>query len=185
MISTDTADDIAKFLPRLASEYDSEVTAAVRVISRRLAAAGNDWHDLAHIVVEGAKAEADPFGLSPSPYATTATAQETAPRDEDRKAPDGRDAPDAPAQTLGMKIWGDDDDDDMSPWTIVAHEARMRDWCLPKARGGRFLTKAERNRLKAWEGGAGLTNADAAWLALVFDRLNAAQRYHPREKASS
>jgi hypothetical protein len=41
---------IAKMLPRLASDFDGEVVATVRAVERTLKSAGKDWHDLsAHI----------------------------------------------------------------------------------------------------------------------------------------
>jgi hypothetical protein len=41
---------IAKMLPRLASDFDGEVVATARALERILKSAGKDWHDLgAHI----------------------------------------------------------------------------------------------------------------------------------------
>jgi hypothetical protein len=41
---------IAKMLPRLASNFDGEVVATTRAVERILKSAGKDWHDLcAHI----------------------------------------------------------------------------------------------------------------------------------------
>ena len=160
MIPAEVAAKLAKILPRLGSEHEGEILATVAGIGRTLAAAGLDWHALA-AAVEASAGGPRAFDLSTFADVMAEAAQETAARDEARRAPD------APAQTWGMKLW----EDRLEPWSTVAQQALALDWTFPKAQGGRVLTKDERERLKVWERGGRLTNADANWLAGVIDRL--------------
>ena len=140
-----TLDRLAKLLPRLASEHDGEVVNTARAISRTLIVAGLDWHALAD-ALQSLSTDAALMGASQ--HASPSTA---------RKASN----PTAPCSKPGMRLW---DSQQVEPWSRAAGYALMIDWTMPKAFGGRFLSKAERDRLKEFEKSAAVTNADAAWI---------------------
>lgn len=139
---------LTKLLPLLGSDQDNEVIATARAIGRTLAAAELDWHALADAIqawpVE-ASVVSTPHPSSPSPASS------------DR-------APSAPCSRPGMRLW---DTKRVEPWSSAAGYALMIDWTMPKAFGGRFLTKADRDRLRAFERSARVTNADATWIEEV------------------
>jgi len=60
-----------------------------------------------------------------------------------------------------MRLW---DSQQVEPWNRAAGYALTIEWTMPKAFGGRFLSKTERDRLKEFEKSAPVTNADAAWI---------------------
>lgn len=166
MIPADTADRLVKLLPRLASEHDGEVVATARAIGRTLAAAGMDWHALAAAVT--GKGSAAPFDFDA--WTRNAAASRPRPEPKPRPAPD---APEAPANKSGYPLWGTSRSE---PWCVVAQHCLQLDWTIPKASGGKFLTKAERDRLKRLAGQWGLvTNADAGWLEGIITRCHAAR----------
>lgn len=162
MISADTAAKLAKILPRLGSEHEGEIVATVRAIGLTLAAAGHDWHALA-AAVEASVGGHRPFDLSAFADVVAEAALETAAHNE------ARNAPDAPAQTSGMKLW----EDRSEPWSTVAQHALTLDWTFLKAQGGRMLTKDERERLKGWTRRGSFTNAEVDWLRGVIEALRA------------
>ncbi|MDP2359039.1 MAG: hypothetical protein Q8M31_23680 [Beijerinckiaceae bacterium] len=60
---------VAKLIPLLATDSEGECIATVRAITRTLTSAGTDWHELAEVLVPGAKvastAAAQPFNGYP------------------------------------------------------------------------------------------------------------------------
>ncbi|MET3695354.1 hypothetical protein [Methylobacterium goesingense] len=73
----------------------------------------------------------------------------------------------------------------VEPWCRAASYALTLDWTMPKAFGGRFLTKAERDRLKVFERSGRVTNADAAWIEEVVALAHkAAETWRARGKAA-
>ena len=73
----------------------------------------------------------------------------------------------------------------VEPWSRAAAYALTLDLTLPKAFGGRFLTKAERDRLKGFARCVHVTNADAAWIEEVVALAHkAAETWRARGKAA-
>jgi hypothetical protein len=140
-----TLERLTKLLPRLASEHDGEVVNTVRAISRTLAVAGLDWHALT-----------DALQSLAIDVALVATPQRSSPSSTRRAS-----NPTALCSRPGMRLW---DSQQVEPWSRAAGYALTLDWTMPKAFGGRFLTKAERDRLREFEKSAPVTNADAAWI---------------------
>ncbi len=56
MIAPTAIEKISAILPRLASDHDGEVVATARAVSRVLASAKSDWHDVVAAFERGAKA---------------------------------------------------------------------------------------------------------------------------------
>ncbi|MCJ2110276.1 hypothetical protein MKK64_03475 [Methylobacterium sp. E-025] len=167
MIPADTAAKLAKMLPRLASEHDGEVVAAARAIGRTLATAGLDWHALARTI------QIAPTRSAPS-----------SPQQRSSTSPDTKsEAPDAPCRRAGMRL---KDTQAIEPWSRAARYALMLDWTMPKAFGGRFLSKTDRGRLKGFERNVSVTNADAAWIEAVVIRAHqAVEAWRSRGKAAA
>lgn len=166
MIPAATLERLAKFLPRLASEHDGEVVATARAIGRTLAAVGLDWHTLA-AAIQASPVEAS-IGGTPK-----RSSPSSAPKDSD---------PSASCTRPGMRLW---DTQRIEPWGHAAGYALTLDWTIPKAFGGRFLSKAERGRLKEFERSARVTNADAAWIEEVVALAHkAAETWRGRGKAA-
>ena len=146
MISTEIANKLAKLLPMLSSDQDGEVVGAARAIDRVLKAARLDWHALADIVSRSAAPSIDLSAFRG--FTQTATALDP-------------DAPDAPARKPGLPIWGVRK---VEPWCVVAGHCLDLEWAIPKASGGKFLTPAERQKLRSMRRNGPVTNADAAWI---------------------
>jgi hypothetical protein len=90
-----------------------------------------------------------------------------------RAAGQDADAPDAPCWgRRGLPIY---DPETIEPWRNVADHCLQLDRMIPKACGGKFLTKDERARLKAVTRYAPVTNADADWIETVLTRCHAAR----------
>lgn len=84
------------------------------------------------------------------------------------------DAPEAPSRRRGLPIY---DPNKVEPWRDVAEHCRQLDWIIPKAHGGRFLTKDQRARMKVLARHYGsVTNATADWLKTVLARIEAARQ---------
>lgn len=82
-----------------------------------------------------------------------------------------------------MHLW---DTKQLEPWSRVARYVLMLDWTMPKAFGGRFLTKAEREQLKAFEKSAVVTNAEASWIeAVVAQAHQVVEEWRNRGKAAA
>jgi len=157
---------IMKLLPLLASEHDGEVVAAARAIGRTLAATGLDWHALA-----------DAIQTLPVSAALVSTPRRSS-SSSNRRASD----PTAPGSRPGMRLW---DSQQVEPWNRAAGYALTLDWTMPKAFGGRFLSKTERDRLKEFERSAPVTNADAAWIeGVVALAKKAAETWRTRGGAA-
>jgi hypothetical protein len=157
---------IVKLLPLLTSEHDGEVVAAARAIGRILAAAGLDWHALANAI------QTLPVGdaLVSSPQRSSTNSN--------RRANDST----APCSRQGMRLW---DSQQVEPWNRAAGYALTLDWTMPKAFGGRFLSKTERDRLREFERSAPVTNADAAWIeGVVALAQKAAETWRTRGGAA-
>jgi len=92
------------------------------------------------------------------------------------------DAPEASSRLQGLPIY---DPNKVEPWRAVAEHCLQLDWIIPKAHGGRFLTKAERERLKIVARHYGpVTNATADWIKTVLAQCEAArQSWRDRGKA--
>ncbi len=74
----------------------------------------------------------------------------------------------------------------IEPWSRVARYTWMLDWTMPKAFGGRFLSKTDRDRLKGFEGDVSVTNADAAWIeAVVIQAHQAVEAWRNRGNAAA
>lgn len=83
------------------------------------------------------------------------------------------DPPDASSRRRGLPIY---DPNKIEPWRDVAEHCLQLDWIIPKAHGGRFLTKAERERLKVIARHYSLvTNAIADWIETVLARCDVAR----------
>lgn len=82
------------------------------------------------------------------------------------------DAPEARTWRRGLPIY---DPDTIEPWRSVAAHCLQLDRMIPKACGGKFLTKDERARLTAVTRYAPVTNADADWIGTVLGRCHAAR----------
>lgn len=149
-------------LPRLASEYEGEVVAAARAIGRTLVTAGLNWHALAGTL------QIAPTGSTPAP-----------PRRRSSTGPNAKSgAPDAPCRQTGMRLW---DTQTVEPWSRAARYTLMLDWTMPKAFGGRFLSKTDWDRLKGFERNASVTNADATWIeAVVIQARQAVEAWRSR-----
>lgn len=107
-----------------------------------LAGAGLDWHVLAKVIEEAGSPQIAPFDWS-----------EVADFDPDHAAParhrepkPDSDAPDAPSRRGGLPIWGVKK---IEPWWVIAGYCLQMDWALPKPFGGKSLTKADKDRLRA------------------------------------
>lgn len=155
---------LAKLLPLLASDQDGEVIATARAIGRTLASAGSDFHALA-------------AALEPQPLDWSAFINEAMARTKREPAaapaePVEPDAPDAPSTRWGLPIWGVKK---IEPWCVVAQHCLSLDWTIPKAAGGKFLTKEERATLKTFEKYRRPTNAEADWIESVVARCHAAR----------
>ena len=155
MIPAEVATKLAKLLPVLSSNQDGEVIGAARAIDRVLKSANLDWHVLADIVSRSAP---PPIDLSAF-RGFTATALDP-------------DAPDAPARKPGLPIWGVKK---VEPWCVVAGHCLDLEWAIPKAFGGKFLTPAERDRLRRVRRYGPVTNAEAAWIENVVARCHEAR----------
>ncbi|MCJ2041654.1 hypothetical protein MKK70_07975 [Methylobacterium sp. E-041] len=167
MIPADIAAKLAKILPRLASEHDGEVVAAAHAMGRTLAAAGLDWHALARMI------EIAPARFAPSSF----------PQRSSTSPDPGSEAPNAPCRRTGMRLR---DTQTIEPWSRVARYTWMLDWTMPKAFGGRFLSKTDRDRLKGFEGDVSVTNADAAWIeAVVIQAHQAVEAWRNRGNAAA
>ena len=154
MIPAEIATKAAKLLPMLSADHDGEVIGAARAIDRVLKAAGLDWHTLAETVTRSAPSPIDLSafrGFTPS-----ATALDP-------------NAPEAPARKPGLPIWGVKK---VEPWCVVAGHCLDLEWAIPKASGGKFLTPAERQKLRAVRRYGPVTNADAAWIEEVVVRCH-------------
>ena len=142
---------IAKLVPLLGSDRDTEVLATVRAIRRTLASAGSDLHALADTL--------ESLGLAARAVSA---------------AQPSYSGPDAPCSRPGMPLWNAEHPE---TWSVVALNCLSMDWTIPKRHGGRFLSPEERARLKRIERyQAPVTNADAAWIAEVVERCKAAQK---------
>lgn len=152
-LPAEVAARVAKLVPMLSSDQDGEALAAVRAIGRTLTAARLDFHALASAIQGGGSIVrldfADVFrSRHPAP-------EPTPPR----------------PKTWGMPIWGTSK---IEPWTVVADHCLQIDWAIPKAGGGKFLTKKERARLKVlsdWR--RPKTQDDADWLEATWNRCYA------------
>ena len=174
MIPPAIAPKVAKLIPLLASEQDGEALAAVRAIGRTLVAAGSDFHALANALTATAP---NVVSFDWSGFEDFA-AKWTDPATAERPDPN---APDQPSTRHGLPIWGVKK---LEPWCVVAQHCLQLDWIIPKASGGKFLTKAERDRLKKHAGwsGARPTNADADWMESVVERCHAAREVWRSDK---
>lgn len=92
------------------------------------------------------------------------------------------DAPEATCWRRGLPIYNPDK---IEPWRDVAEHCLQLDWIIPKAHGGKFLTKDERARLKVIARQyCPITNATADWIETVLARCEAArQSWRDRGKA--
>ncbi|POR40221.1 hypothetical protein [Methylobacterium sp. V23] len=89
-------------------------------------------------------------------------------------ATDAADGPEASCQRRGLPIY---DPDKVEPWCNVAEHCRQLEWIIPKAHGGRFLTKEERARLKVLTRHYGsVKNSTAGWIESVLARCEAARQ---------
>jgi hypothetical protein len=176
MIPAEIATKLAKIIPRLSTEHEGEVINTVRAISRILLGAGLDWHAVAKVIeksgcvpeitVEGVKTK--PFrwsGFQDSAKAWTGPPAGRKPR------PDP-DAPDAPSRRGGLPIWGLKK---IEPWWVIAGYCLQMDWTLPKAFGGKSLTKADKDRLRSVQKHGPVTNADAEWIESIVARCHTAR----------
>ena len=171
MIPSAVATKLAKILPRLASEHDGEVINTVRALDRTLTGAGLDWHALSKIIAAGGMPEVTFRGFEAEPFDWSGFKDFAA----DWKDPASKadlDAPEAPSRRWGLPIWGVKK---IEPWTVVAGHCLQLDWTIPKACGGKALTKADKDRLRAVEGYAPVTNAEANWIEGVVAKVHAAR----------
>lgn len=176
MIPAEVATKLAKIIPRLATEHEGEMVATVSAISRTLAAAGLDWHAVAKAIEDSGCAPEITFdgsGTHPfrwSGFQDFAEAWSNPAADRNRR-PDP-DAPDARSRRAGLPIWGVKK---IEPWWIVAGHCLQLDHAIPKAIGGKSLTKAEKDRLRTVQRHGPVTNADAAWIKGIVIRCHTAR----------
>ena len=154
---------IAKLLPLLASDQDGEVVATARAIGRTLAAGGSDFHALATAIAAPTSTNIDW-----SAFAADVAAGFKAEPDTEKMDPN---APEAPTTRWGLPIWGVKK---IEPWNVVAQHCLSLDWMIPKAAGGKFLTKPEREALKSFSSWSSRqpTNAEADWIETVVTRCH-------------
>ena len=88
-------------------------------------------------------------------------------------AEEAANAPDAQSRRYGVPIY---DPDKIERWWTVAQHCLQLDWMIPKARGGKFLTKDQRVRMKAVAQYGSVTNATADWLEAVLARCEIARK---------
>lgn len=162
MIPAEIATKLAKIIPRLATEHEGEVLATVGAISRTLVAAGLDWHAVAKIIEDSGCAleiALDGSGSQTFRWSGVQDFEEPwkSPAD-DRQPRADPDAPDARSRRAGLPIWGVQK---IEPWWIVAGHCLQLDWAIPKAFGGKLLTKADKERMRAVQSHGPVTNADA------------------------
>lgn len=170
MIPPVIAPKLAKLLPLLASDHDGEVVATARAIGRTLVAAGLDWHALAAALTQPAS-EPSVNGFDwRAAWTSACDRTDTVSQPPPETDPD---APEARSRRWGLPIWGVKK---IEPWNVVAGHCLQLDWTIPKAFGGKFLTKEERARLRRLERTyAPVTNADADWIESVVTRCHAAR----------
>ena len=163
MIPAEILPRLAKLLPLLASDKDGEVVATARAICRTLTGAGTDLHALAKHLTDGTPDWAAPIDWG---AAFAEASAKTWANPEPKPDPD---APEARARRWGYPIWGVKK---VEPWKVVADHCLNLDWSIPKASGGKFLAKADRERLKTFSRGAFVSNADADWLEGIVLRCH-------------
>lgn len=176
MIPREIAAKLAKIIPRLATEHEGEMVAAVGAISRTLAAAGLDWHAIAKVIEGSGWSSEDTLGDAAFQTFRWSGFQDFEASREDpavdrRQRPDP-DAPDARSRRAGLPIWGVQK---IEPWWIVAGHCLQFDHATPKAFGGKSLTKPEKERLRAVQGHGPVTNSDADWIETTITRCHAAR----------
>src|ERR1700712_839577 len=151
MSPAEIAAKLAKIIPRLATEHEGEMINTVHAISRILVGAGLDWHALAKVIKDAGSLQTTPFDW------TECASDQAAPAPHQKAKPDP-DAPEAPSRRRGVPIWGVRK---VEPWWVIAGYCLQMDWTLPKAFGGKSLTKADKDRLRAVQKHGPVTNADA------------------------
>ena len=162
MIPPAIGSKLAKLIPMLATDHDGEGVATVRAISRTLAAAGSDFHALAAALMASAP------NVVAFDWADFAEGFAEASSVPPAGTPDPN-APDQPSTRWGLPIWGVKK---IEPWNIVAGHCLQLNWAIPKTAGGKFLTKAEKDRLRAVERYAPVTNTDADWITRIVERCH-------------
>ncbi|MFE1603337.1 hypothetical protein [Methylobacterium sp. ID0610] len=163
MIPLPTAQKLAKLIPLLASDQGGEVVATARAIGRSLSAAGLDLHALAAFIEETSARAAE---AARSPLDNIDFNAIFAQWDQEK----AEKAPAAPSKRGGLPIWGTSQ---IASWDQVVEHCLALDWAIPKVEGGRFLSKADRARLKifrSWRNRP--TNADAEWIEGVLNRCH-------------
>lgn len=176
MIPRETAAKLAKIIPRLATEHEGEVVATVGAISRTLAAAGLDWHAVAKAIEDAGCAPEITLDGSGTQSFRWSGFQDFAkawngPAPDRQPRPDP-DAPDARSRRAGLPIWGVQK---IEPWWVVAGHCLQLDHAIPKAFGGKSLTKAEKDRLRTVQRHGPVTNADAAWIEDIVTQCHTAR----------
>jgi hypothetical protein len=176
MISAEIATKLAKIIPRLATEHEGKVIATVGAISRTLVTAGLDWHAIAAAVEEAGKApDITPGGFKSKLFDWSGfedfAKNWTDPATGQKPQPDP-DAPEAPSRRWGLPVWGVRK---IEPWWIIAGHCLQLDRAIPKAFGGKSLTKTDKDRLRAVQGHGPATNADADWIESIVTRCHAAR----------
>jgi len=183
VIPAETAQRLAKLVRLLASDQDGEVISTVRAIGRTLAAASLDFHALAAVIEEAAtrprivptQFPPDEPDLGDVDFGHMAWDSADLMREAfeaaERRRREARDAPDAPATRHGLPIWGTQK---IAHWGDVVEHCLMLDWTIPKAAGGKFLSREDRDRLKSFRCVLKRrpTNADAEWIEGVLTRCH-------------
>jgi hypothetical protein len=179
MIPHEIAIKLAKIIPRLATEHEGELVNTVGAISRMLTGAGLDWHVLAKVIEEAGSFQTTSFDRSE--FEDFAPDQADPARHQKSK-PDP-DAPDAPSRRGGLPIWAVQK---LEPWWVIAGYCLQMDWTLPKAFGGKSLTKADKDRLRGIRKHGFVTNADADWIESIVTRCHAARdAWHARDRMAA
>lgn len=188
MIPAEIATKLAKIMPRLATEHEGEVINAVRAISRILVGAGLDWHAIAKVIEEAGCAPEivlDGSGTQPFRWSGFQDFEKAwADSATNTKAKPDLDAPDKPSRRWGLPIWGMQK---IEPWWVVAGHCLQLDHAIPKAFGGKSLSKADKDRLRAVQKHGPVTNADADWIESIVAQCHAArdaQRAQNRKTAA-
>lgn len=164
MFSPETADRLAKLIPRLASDQDGEVVATARAIERTLKADGSDLHGLADAVRRKKRIVLNPTGHGGGSFSYADTFKEAA------STVDGPPHPDALTNKFGLPIHAPDR---IVPWPEVAKHCLMLNRTVPKKYGGKFLQDWQKQLLKTLiDDLRQPTNRHVQWIETVVARCH-------------
>jgi hypothetical protein len=171
MISSDTADKLAKLILMLGATSDGEALGAARAIVRTLEGAGLDLHALAtHI---GPRVDRNGYDLRQGPQPSAAAGWNFANHFREGRAVDeGSKLPGAPALSFGLPLYTPDV---IESWQEVGRHCLKLNREVPKKHGGRSLREDEVRLLEDLKRGIWPTNQKAAHAATIVARCHQAR----------